>query len=115
MIGPANIDAVELNALKINAAADTDAVITIAAVADEYWVIDSVHCSYKLGTGTTGKLTIAFGGTTKHEEDITSNGVYERLFPRGLYVGLNNLNEACVITLAAGGTSVVGKVNVTYR
>lgn len=113
MVGPANRGAVELNASKLDASANAAAAITIAADGTQYWVIDSIHCSYKLGSGTTGKLTVAFGGTTKHEEDIAANGIYERLFPRGLYTGTKN--EACVITLAAGGTSVVGKVNCTYR
>jgi hypothetical protein len=115
MFGPTNRDAVQRNAKDITASANTDAVITIVADARNYHVIDSVHCSYKLGSGTTGKLTIAIGGTTVHETDITTNGVYEYLFAGGLYSATQAKNEPAVITLAAGGTSVVGKVNCTYR
>lgn len=92
-------------------AANTDAVVTIAAAAGERWVLDRIDWSYD-GT-PTGRLTIAFGGTTILDIDIIAGGPGNLEF----LGGLNNetKNEACVITLAAGGLGVTGKLFVHYR
>ena len=111
MRGPPNRDAVEKNGYD-TAATGSDAVITLAAEAENFHVIDSIHCSYAVAT--TGKLTIAFGSgpTTVWEVDIATAGLREFLFPKGLTNGQTK-NEQCVITLLDG--SQTKHLTVTYR
>ncbi len=92
-------------------AGDTDAVITMAAAEKVINVVDSVHCSYDAAP-TGGKLTITVDAATKFEVDITAAGPLEFLFPGGLY---GSENQAVVITLAAAGGAIVGKVNAQTR
>lgn len=98
---------------KLDASANGAAAITIAADADEAWILDHVSYSYNAAP-TAGKLTISFGGTTEFELDITAAGPEVLHFgPQGLSAG--NRNEAVVITLAAAGAAVTGKVAAQYR
>ena len=108
MRGQVNLNTVEKNTY-LAAASGVTLTKTISAIADEYHVIDSVHCSY--AAACTGKLTIAFGGVTKWEVDIPTAGMQPFEFPRGLYTG--TLNEACVFTMADG--SQAKRLTVTYR
>lgn len=103
-------------------AANTAAVVNIAADAQEYWVIDSIEWSYDAAP-TGGNLLVTIGGTTVFSVDITAAGPGHFDWsnaPRyttgtGAGGGKPTLNEAVVVTLAAGGASVTGKVNVRYR
>ena len=108
MRGQVNLDTVEKNEY-LAAGSGGALTATIAAIADEYHVVDSVHCSY--AAACTGKLTIAFGGVTKWEVDIPTAGMQPFEVPRGLYTG--TLNEACVLTMVDG--SQAKRLTVTYR
>lgn len=111
MRGPPNRDATEKNSTA-TAASGADAVVTLAAEAENFHVIDSIHCSY--AAAATGKLTIAFGSgpTIVWEVDISTAGLREFLFPKGL-TNAQAKNEQCVITLLDG--SQTKYLNVTYR
>lgn len=80
--------------------------ITFPAIATRAIIIDSIVWSYG-GTPTGGKLTVAHGATTVLEVDITASG------PGALPLNLSaDINEQVVVTLGAGGSGVVGKLNV---
>jgi hypothetical protein len=111
-------DAVELN--KTHApAADTAAVATVDAVASDFWVLDSIHFGYDKAPGDVETLVVTIGGVTVFTlyipNDIDVAGPHEVLFPKGLYVGVNNKNEALVVTLSAATGTCKGSVNITYR
>lgn len=95
---------------------DTDATKTIAADADHTWDVRGIYYSYD-ATPTGGLLTISIGGTDVFKEDIPSAGADSFVFANG--DGEDGLhgdkNEAVVITLAAGGSGIAGKVNILYR
>ncbi len=84
------------------------ATVTNAAVAGQRTVIDGVAWSYSGGT-PAGSLTITDGGTTVFSVDVTANGPGQVTVPKGLS---SAVNSALVVTLADGGASLVGKVNV---
>lgn len=86
-------------------AANTAAVITLSAKDERRHVVHFVQWSYSAAP-TGGKLTITRGGVTEFDVDITAAG------PGGfnLYFA-GKVNEAVVITLAAGGAAIVGKLN----
>jgi len=111
-----DIGAIQKNAYHAPVA-DTAAVVTIAAVANQFHVVDSIHFGFDVATDAAKNLLITFGGTTKFSIDIplavTNVGPHEMVFPRGLYT--KTLNEAVVVTLSADGAGAIGKVNVTYR
>lgn len=80
--------------------------VTLAAVNPGRHIIHSIQWSYTAAP-TGGKLTVAVNSVTVKEVDITAAG------PGGynlLVLGGNN--QAVVITLAAPGGAVVGKLNV---
>lgn len=116
MRGAANLDAREFN--KTHApAANTAAVCTVDAVADEYWVLDSIHWSYDLTLMTAETLIVTFDSVAKFSLNIPA-GTHppgEIIFERGLYLGVGNENEAMVVTLSAPANGEVGKLNITYR
>lgn len=88
-------------------AAATAAVVTLAAIEFKRRVVARIVWSYSAAP-TGGKLTITGEGTT-FEFDITAAG------PGSLplcYVGAEN--TAVVVTLASGGGTVVGKLNVEH-
>ncbi|RIK75377.1 MAG: hypothetical protein DCC68_21245 [Planctomycetota bacterium] len=87
---------------------DEAAVVTISAEANRTHVIDRVVCSYDADP-TGGRITVVIGGVTKFDQFITHAG----LAPLDLGVW-GGANEAAVITLAAGGTNVTGKLDVFY-
>lgn len=96
--------------VKADASANADAVISLAAVADEIHVLDQLWFSYS-GAPTGGRLTIAIGGVTKLDLDVTQSG------PGPLPLNRMNggkVNEAVVITLKAAGAGVVGKLAVQH-
>lgn len=91
-------------------AANTAAVVTYAAAgAGIYHVIDQIICGYS-GAPTGGRLTIEDGsGTTVWSIDIPAAGPQTFTFPEGIR---GSANTALIITLAAAGAGVSGKVNV---
>ncbi len=94
---------------------DTGAAVThtIAAVADETWVIDWIQCSYAADpSGTPGNLTVTIDGTTVIDQDITqTNPPMLDFSEQGVYGGAN---EAVVVTLGAVA-GVQGFLNVKYH
>lgn len=94
--------------------AATAAVCTHAADAENFWCIDWIRWSYD-GTPTGGKITVAIGGVTVEEFDITSGGPGIMRYKGPLYDPAQTLNQAVVVTLASGGGSVTGKLLVRGR
>lgn len=99
---------------KLDAAANAAATITVAADADQFHALDWVGWSYD-ATPTGGKLTVAIGGVTFAEADITSAGPGMLRFDPPLYNSEQTKSEAMVITLAAAGAGVTGKVYARVR
>jgi hypothetical protein len=115
----ADIEAQPIFEHKLDASANAAAVINDSNVAakrpDNFWVLDWVAWSYS-GDPTGGKLTIALGGTTIFEVDITSGGPGLLNFDKNsLYDRNQTKNQTLTITLAAGGGSVVGKLQARFR
>lgn len=88
-------------------AADTDAVITLAAGAGKKHYIPRVVWSYSEAP-TGGRLTITDDGDTVLDVDIIAGG------PGSLDVGIESAaaNTDMVVTLAAGSGSTIGKLNL---
>lgn len=103
--------ALPLLASKLDAGANAAAAVTLTAPSDGYNVIDWVAWSYD-GDPTGGKLTIELG-STDFEVDITTGGPGVLKFSENPIVVTKN--TAVTLTLAAGGASVTGKLNVGYR
>lgn len=95
-------------AKKIDASANADASVTITPDDDAHVLIDQIEASYD-GTPTDGKLTITDGGTTVWEIDVTA--ARESI----IFAGGLKCDQTTVVTLAAGGAGVTGKINVLYR
>ncbi|HYV40101.1 MAG TPA: hypothetical protein VE988_30725 [Gemmataceae bacterium] len=88
---------------------NTAAVVTYAAVSDRRHVISGVAWSYSAAP-TGGQLTIEDGsGNTVFQIDITAAGPGVVYFtpPKN-----GTLNTALIATLAAGGSSVSGKISI---
>jgi len=89
--------------------ANTAAVVTLAADSEQCHVITAIEFGYD-ATPTSGTLTVTAGGTTIFKVPVVSAGPGRIGFPEGLHSDAA-LNQAVVVTLAAGGTSVTGFVN----
>ena len=92
----------------------TAAVCTKTADADNFWVIDWIRWSYD-GVPTGGKVTVAIGGVTIDEFDVTAGGPGMMRYDPPLYVPEQTKNQAAVVTLASGGVGVTGKILVRGR
>lgn len=99
---------------KFDAGANANAVITVAADGDEFWLIDAIGWSYS-GAPTTGRLVATIGATTLVDIDIRASGPGLLEFNKPFYKTDETKNEALVITLHAGGDGVTGKVYCRYR
>lgn len=88
---------------------NTAAVVTYSAVTGQRHVLTGIAWSYS-GTPTNGNLKVEDGvGTTVVSLDITAAGPGFIPFPPPLS---GSPNTALIITLAAGGSGVSGKVNI---
>lgn len=86
-------------------ASNTAAVVTLTALAGQRRIINAVQWSYTAAP-TGGRLTIS-DGTTRFDVDITAAG------PGGFGLCIpGDAGTEVVITLAAGGAGIVGKLNV---
>lgn len=94
--------------------ANVAAVVTIAADADKFHAISRIDYSYDAAP-TGGNLQVVAGSTTILNVDITSagHGYFDLKFPDLLHNAFTK-NEAVVVTLAAGGSGVDGKLTVRY-
>lgn len=89
-------------------ASNTAAVVTLTAQAERRHVIQGVAWSYS-AIPTGGRLSFSDGGTTDWDVDITAAG------PGGFSLPfIGGVNAEVVVTLAAGGGSVTGKLNLNY-
>lgn len=90
-------------------AANTAAIVTYAAISGQYHSLEQITCGYS-ATPTGGNLKIEDGsGTVVFSCDISAAGPTVFSFPRGIR---GSANTALIITLAAGGSGITGKVNV---
>lgn len=91
------------------AAANTAVVVTLAAVAGYRHYLAEIIWSYD-GEPTGGRLTVSGIEGDDVDVDITAAG------PGPLFLAplAGEVGAAVVVTLAAGGASVVGKLNVHY-
>ena len=85
-------------------AANTAAVVTLAATAARAHVLSQIIWSYD-GDPTGGSLTISIGGVALPSFAITSGGPGFLTFWPPIK---GHVNEAIVVTLAAGGAGVTG-------
>ncbi len=84
------------------------AIATLSAVALFRHVIHKIVWSYN-GDPTGGRITITDGGVTVFDINITKGG------PGSLHMSTPfAVNSAVVVTLAAGGSGVTGKLNVEH-
>lgn len=93
------------------AAANTAVALTYAAVAGRQHVIGDLIVSYS-GAPTGGNLKVEDGsGNTVFQVDIVAAGptILPLELPR-----MGSPNTALIVTLAAGGSGVVGKINVGH-
>lgn len=100
----------KFNPANVNApSANTDAVLTYAAVTNmEHVFSNGIMWSYD-GDPTGGRLLITVGGATVVDFDITNKGA--GFVPFGDPAGSDS-GQAVVITLKAGGPGVTGKLSV---
>lgn len=91
-----------------SASANSPVTITINAVSNRRFVIKAINCGYT-ATPTGGMLTITDGGTARANIPITAAGAAP-IKPDVI----GTVNTAMTITLAAGGTGVVGHLSVSY-
>jgi len=90
------------------AAINTAVVVTIAAVAGQSVRLTALSVSYN-SAPTAGALTVVVNAVTIMQLDITATGPTVIPLPDG---GLEcAAGFSCVITLAAAGAAVTGKVN----
>lgn len=91
-------------------AANTPAVITLSAPTDpaRRWVIDSIHWSYS-GVPAGGSVVVTSNGITLYTEYVSKDGPGFLPFFRGLK---GTIGKDVTITLAPGGGTVAGSVNV---
>lgn len=93
---------------KLDATSNAAAVLTLSKLENSRIVLSRIIWSYNNATPTGGKITVT-GGETTFEFDITAGGPGS--IPL-IYVGTENTDV--VITLAAGGSGVTGKLNANW-
>lgn len=91
-------------------ASNTPAVVTYTADATRKHVIAGIAWSYAGGIPASGNLIIQDNGTTVFNVDITDYGCGGYEFPRPK-IGAA-INTPMVVTLAAGGPGVTGKLSI---
>lgn len=89
---------------------NTAAVITYTAVTGRTHALGGIEWSYD-GTPTAGNLKIESGGSTIFSADVTTGGPGFIPFDPPL---LGTISQNLVITLAAGGSGISGKVNAAH-
>lgn len=103
-------------ASKLDASANVAAIVTRLGVVGISPVLVKVKYSYE-GGSPVGKLTIVFGGVIVKEVDVTGEGDWEMDFSNmgpvgGLPAGMS---DTVILTLAAAGVGVTGKLNTIFR
>jgi hypothetical protein len=103
---PVACAAVDVHAPAVN----TAAVVTYAGDATKKHAITGIAWSYAGGTPVGGNLQITDGGAVVFTVDIDKSGPGSYEFPRPK-IGMAS-NSAMVVTLAAGGAGVTGKLSI---
>jgi hypothetical protein len=103
------VDLIPSTAQRHAPAANTAAVVTLPAITGKAHVLTHVSYSYS-GAPTGGSLTISDGGNVVFEQAVTATGPGEVSLPLAGIAGTTG--NAVTITLAAGGASVTGRLNV---
>lgn len=100
--------------LKATAVANTNAVATIAAAADTWHKLLGIVFSYDADpSAAKPSLTIDVAGTEVFSNFVTAAGI--GFIPIEVLGAIPvGVNEAVVVTLDAGGASVIGKLTVIY-
>jgi len=98
---------------------NTAAVNTLTPASGKYIAIQSIEWSYD-GVPTGGGLVITVDGTTVWSVDITAAGpghfdwsIAPRIFS-DFAGGIPTKDQEVVVTLAAGGVGISGKLNTRY-
>lgn len=88
------------------------AVIAAPAAADRRWLLKQISASYSGGVGVAA-LTVTSDGVTLYQLDVPLGGAtFEEFGGQDDTVGLpGTTGKDITVTLAAGGSGVVGKVN----
>jgi hypothetical protein len=108
----ASIESAESINITATAAANAAVASTIAAAANQAWVITRIQVSFTAAPAAAAALTVSFGGVNKFDIDLSAAGPYDFQFPSGLHG--KTQNQAMVVTLAAGGAGVIGTINYGY-
>lgn len=89
-------------------ASNTAATQTLGALTLKRYVVAKVMWSYSAAP-TGGRLTITDGGTTIFDVDIIAGGpgTISLMIP-------TNVNSEVIVTLAAGGVGITGKLQFYY-
>lgn len=87
--------------------ANAAATITLAANSDEFHAVHSIQCSYSAAP-TTATVSVAIDGTTVFSMHVVGTELVIDL-AKPIY---GEKGEALVVTLSAGGSGIVGKLNV---
>lgn len=107
--GSVPVNAVPSTPVSATAAVNTAVVVTVAAVAGQSVRITELSVSYNTAP-TGGLLTVVVNAVTVLQLDITAAGPTAVPLPAG---GLEcQAGQSAVITLAAAGAAVAGRVNV---
>jgi hypothetical protein len=103
-----NLALADINRARHYPAANTAATQTIAAVVGKRHVLFKIAYSYSAAP-TGGRLSVTDGGTTVFDVDITlaGPGAFTLMEPMGI-------NSEMIVTLAAGGVGITGKLQFTY-
>lgn len=92
------------------AAVNTAVVATFAALAGVRHILTGCTVSYSAAP-TGGRLLVTDGGVTVYDVDIIAGGPTAIPLPAGGVGG--GVGNAMVVTLAAAGAAVVGKLNTS--
>lgn len=87
--------------------ANATAVVTLTADPNEFHALHSIQCSYSAAP-TAATVTVAIDGTTVFSMHVVGTELVIDL-PKPIY---GAKGDSMVITLAAGGSGIVGKLNV---
>lgn len=92
-------------------AVNTAAVVTYAAAPTNTHAVLMIDGSYNAAP-TGGRLSITDGAQTILDMDIAASGPFHFVFDPGLE---GQINSAMVVTLAAAGAAVTGKLEVSHQ
>ncbi len=93
-------------------AANAPAVCTVAAEASQMWSLCKITGQLYGTLAANAVLTIAVNGAVIWTITRTAVGAFDYDFPFGIPTGYN---QALVVTLAAGGASCTGELNIQYK